>query len=244
MDRFSFKRVLQVVLSVVCFYPTVASVADTCGIWLQKTGAIPGTQQCMAVCSSSMVNLGTYGCPTRCPEFCGKGRKTCDTVVKELQKLPLSKGDPTNLFVINQTCIADTACKNKSKMDNPKWLDNVVNDFVGAFLKKAGRWKAKIKECLSYEGPLIVKEALCAGKMAEYHIHTDLRNAVNRYGCGTNNDWNRIGRYISRCLLNVNGSRNLMINVFAEIVVPMYRKTVRSECLLYRRENNLNPYVN
>ncbi|PFH20737.1 hypothetical protein [Burkholderia sp. JKS000303] len=81
-----------------------------------------------------------------------------------------------------------------------------------------------------------VKQKVCEARMARYHISRDLQSALNTTGCGTVNDWNRIGSIIST---RVGQANNVVAGAFASGMVQYLRNNVRSQCVDYRQSHNL-----
>jgi hypothetical protein len=151
-------------------------------------------------------------------------------------------------FARIQACIARKACEDARAgpplIDNPKWIDIVVPNFINRFLGEVGGWEEILERCKNppvsslhklVPSPLI-SEQWCARIMAEQHIENDLLDALMaagealgdaRAGCGTDNDWGQIFDRIQECipvgdLFDPFG--------FAESEVESRRESVRASC--------------
>lgn len=231
----------SICLSILLFmFAASANAADgdeICFPLFRKAGANPLTQSCPLDCSVASVGLGTFFCTANgggyIERYCGD---VCYKQVVDLKKLPLPKSDPTNGFVLNQTCIAEKSCLVKNKLGNPKWLDDVVRDFVSPYIKKSGRWKAIEAECRVSLKLDPTRDLRCQRKMADYHIREDLQTSLNRNGCGNQKDWDAIGQHIFACT-----KANLPpgISALADQIVAFTRNEVRATCISYRKSKNL-----
>lgn len=167
----------------------------------------------------------------------------CTQTVQKLQSQPLPPGDPTDGFVVNQTCIANDACAGKANLQNPAWLDSVVPAFVNPFIAQNGQWKAVEKTCRDRPPWLPFRNELCQFDMATYHISNDLQNALDDDGCGTAADWKAVGNIISTCILNGLSSYWPVFKQFASFIanaiVQNDRDSVRNKCIAYRTQHKL-----
>lgn len=167
----------------------------------------------------------------------------CTRAVERLQDLPRTEGDPTNGFVQNQTCIAKKSCASKKSMQNPRWLDDVVEDFVEPFLDRTDEWNAVIKKCRDRQTWVPFRDELCQQEMAAYHISADLQNSLNGNGCGTDSDWKVVGQIITECIEEGLNSYWPVARQFAEWyanrIVQRDRDSVRTKCIEHRRQRGL-----
>ncbi|BCD97701.1 hypothetical protein [Marinagarivorans cellulosilyticus] len=164
----------------------------------------------------------------------------CGKSVKEIKSLPKkSPGDPTRLFHENQICIAEKSCDLKCEMENCKWLDLVIPDFIDPYIQKNGSWEQIESDCrdssLDFWG--WASEKVCANAMARYHISEDLIAALSKNGCGTDSDWSQVFDVIKSC--NRENLSNLESR-FANLAVKMYRNAVRDDCIK-SREAQMKP---
>ena len=123
----------------------------------------------------------------------------CDEMVRRLKQLKIANSDTRYGFYRNQTCIAEKSCAARKDMEDKQWLNKVVPDFVNPLLGKRGEWPEKMRECKDEE-KFPWGGFSCQSLMAKYHIEADLQNALNKNGCGTPNDWKKIGDVIEECI--------------------------------------------
>ncbi len=218
---------------------TAAVGNSTCYPLFEKTKAIPGEPSCRLTASTANVGMGSSYCTatiTYINDYCGD---LCYSSVAKLGQLDRPAGATSNGFINNQTCIAKDACINKSTLQNQKWLDAVVPDFVDPLIRKSGQWPQVLQNCkfLSSGIPQFIREKWCEGHMAKYHIENDLQNSLNKNGCGTESDWNSIGTVINKCVKDANPIPG-MGNV-ANQIVQYLRDSVRASCIAHRTQNNL-----
>lgn len=156
---------------------------------------------------------------------------------KEVKQL--ENEERINGFAINQLCIAKKSCAKKGKLNNPSWLDNVLNAFVEPYIKKDGGWNDVISECHGLNDPWfkIAAKYRCQELMADYHIANDLQNALNMYGCGTEEDWDAIYEDISDCISE--SDMNGLYSLVAKLIVKSNRNAVRQKCIEYRTSRGL-----
>lgn len=79
--------------------------------------------------------------------------------------------------------------------------------------------------------------------MATYHITADLKSALNKYGCGNDRDWERIGKDIAACVGPLFNdwpplARNFGMR-YANKSVRNMRNKVRGECIEFRKARGL-----
>ena len=161
--------------------------------------------------------------------------------VKEvLDKTP--KSDPTYGFYRNQNCIASKSCADAPLLDSSKWLGNVVNDFIAPLVNEEGKWKDIKKQCGQIVFP--PKGLQCQKLMADYHIGTDLQNSVNKNGCGSEKDWNQVGKWLKDCIEKgvkedvISGGQTIGYWV-GVILIEGDREKIRSACKSDRKSRGL-----
>ncbi len=169
----------------------------------------------------------------------------CDYAVTrvEQQTVNIDRDDRTYGFYRNQFCIADDACMDRASLDNSAWLSDVVFDFIEPLVNQEGRWQELLQEC---ESLLPIFDSLvCQSRLADYHINTDLQNSLNTNGCGTQEDWDRIGDLLRQCI-NEGVEEDVVLgfesvtSAYAGYVVAGERNEVRDACIAHRRSNGLN----
>jgi hypothetical protein len=179
----------------------------------------------------------------------------CGKTVAELEAVTKAADDPTRVFHQTQTCIARKSCDLRCRMDNCKWLDRVIPDFVDPYLQKTGNWSALESVCqlvkLNYRsyGAPIVGDLLCAEAMAEYHIEVDLVAAMTATGCGSDNDWNLVYQQIQTCSGDtqtalLGGWPDAAKNAGADYAAWKVRKlrdNARAQCIANRTAAGLDP---
>jgi len=145
-------------------------------------------------------------------------------------------GDLKLIFHQAQTCLSHQACNARCHMDNCKWLEVVLPDFVGLYLRFEREWPQVAQACDTYRSlGLPLPQMACAGRMANYHIAADLADALTRHGCGTQRDWDMVYEVIGSCPTTGD---------------PVIRQTVRSlrnearaTCLYRRTAQGFNPSI-
>lgn len=191
------------------------------------------------VCFTNDVNKQQYEKANNCIV-----QNKCDyavaSVKQEFNKIPTN--NPTRGFYRNQVCIADKSCSNKSMLENKKWLDNVVDDFITPLVKEEGEWAGKKTECA---GLMVAKSLRCQGIMAKYHIKKDLQTSVNKNGCGTEKDWDQIGTWLKACV-DTGVKEDVVLGLetagygVAVVILAWDRSSVRSTCIADRKARGLN----
>ncbi len=156
---------------------------------------------------------------------------------QELEKL--KDDERMNGFANIQLCMAEKSCTDKQNLDNPSWLDNVLNAFFQPFIEKNGEWHDVIDDCQKLANHWSPSDAIyqCQQLMANYHISHDLKNALNINGCGTQNDWDAIGEYLKSCVGQ--SDINMLYMDIAINKVIEDRKFVRSQCIEDRELSGL-----
>lgn len=160
----------------------------------------------------------------------------------------LARSAPAYGFYRNQLCIADAACMDSvgdsAGIANPAWLGRVVRDFIEPLVNQEGQWRQRLRDC---EGlPDIPGSGLyCQNLLAEYHIMNDLRDAVNSNGCGSEQDWDRIGELLNQCIAegveeDIILGFETMVELTAGAIVARERANVRNMCIAHRQDNGLN----
>jgi hypothetical protein len=172
------------------------------------------------------------------PENRGFG---CGKTVADLEAVTKAADDPTRIFHQTQTCIARKSCDLRCQMDNCKWMDRVIPDFVNPYLQKLGRWPEIEADCRRGTGTqeswaTRIRERLCARNMARYHIEEDLSRALEVTGCGTDRDWQAVFGAITSCTSET--FQGLGPIPFSETIaqwqVRQYRDNVRAACQALR----------
>jgi hypothetical protein len=171
-------------------------------------------------------------------------KNKCDFAVEgvehELNKIP--KNDPTWGFYRNQDCIAGQSCSHKGQLDDSKWIDNVVYDFITPLVEEQGEWKDIKIRCQFFPIP---RNLRCQQFMAQYHIKEDLQNSLNKNGCGTQKDWDQIGIWLEDCIKtgiqqDIPSGLQTISAAYAASEVKTERDKVRATCIQYRQQNNLS----
>lgn len=165
----------------------------------------------------------------------------CGKTVDALLQIGKPSGDPTSYFHNNQSCIAKASCNLRCKMDNCNWMKFVIPEFVNPYLDKAGDWSAIEAECAQRESNWL-NERFCAEAMARHHIFTDLLPALQKYGCGSEADWEQVFGMISSCSQATFGSQ--VDRALASTPVYVYRQIVRASCSIARIAAGLSVDVN
>jgi len=52
------------------FIQSIAVADATCETWFIKSEAVPGSDDCVLTCSTSIVDMGTFSCPNDCENLC------------------------------------------------------------------------------------------------------------------------------------------------------------------------------
>lgn len=167
--------------------------------------------------------------------------KTCTKAVDDMKEdvKKLKDDERVNGFGINQLCIAEKSCAKKHKLNNPSWLDNVLNAFVEPYIERHGEWYQVIDECHNLDDPWykVDPKYRCQELMADYHIANDLQNALDTHGCGTKEDWDAIYKDIKACISETD--MNGLYSLIAKWEVQSNRDSVREKCIEYRKLHGL-----
>lgn len=156
--------------------------------------------------------------------------QVCQNEIQDLRAIDLSKPMPGDGFVKNQLCIAQKVCISHEKFDDAIWLDNVLADFIDAYLQKTQNWTTIIKKCEERKTLKPLDALYCQKDMAKYHIFTDLSQAVSKNGCGTDKDWKLLENAIRQC---IDDAKYLpIINQYVKNRVISYRNKVRAQCFI------------
>ncbi|CAF0851291.1 unnamed protein product [Adineta steineri] len=219
-------------------------------VLLESSNAAPTTEECTtkpSVCAPNGFCFknsdNSSACQKSCPNGwkCNNGDIVCSIPVEKMIKevAQIKQNDVVYGFALNQLCIARLGCEHKQSLDNPSWFDNILNAFIEPYVQKNGNWSDVIKQChAQYSYIPILGKYLCQEKMAEYHITFDLKNAVNKNGCGTQRDWDTIGNFLVDCIKEAHigipfGESYAISEVFRN------RNNVRETCMKTRQENGL-----
>lgn len=151
----------------------------------------------------------------------------CGKTATDLESVAKSDVDPTRTFHQTQTCIARKSCDLRCKMENCKWMDRVIPDFVNPYLLKTGNWPA-IEQACRDRGSGWWSDRRCAEAMARNHIFDDLIPALVRTGCGSDGDWELVYQTIEQCTGASLGSR--LEQSASSGVVWVYRNAARAAC--------------
>lgn len=165
----------------------------------------------------------------------------CGKTVDDLINASPPPTDPTSIFHSNQTCIARKSCDARCKMDNCKWLNQVIPTFVSPYLQKAAKWPAIEAKCRSGTRNWF-NDRVCAESMARNHIFNDLLPSVVSAGCGSESDWAQVFGIISQCTQQTFGSS--IERTLATAPVYLYRQAVRASCITARSSAGLDPAIN
>jgi hypothetical protein len=68
---------------------------DTCLQWFQRIKVSPANKDCELVCASTITDMGTFECPSRCDEFCRQVKSTV-CPLKNSWKDKIKNGRPPN----------------------------------------------------------------------------------------------------------------------------------------------------
>lgn len=139
--------------------------------------------------------------PNECLKYPDNKTFGCGKTVADLEAVTKATDDPTRVFHQTQTCIARKSCDLRCQMDNCKWMDRVIPDFVNPYLQKTGRWAEIESRCQTLKNTLgqYWGDLTCAGQMARYHIDVDLAAALAQTGCGSEADTELVRVAISEC---------------------------------------------
>lgn len=159
----------------------------------------------------------------------------------DIQSVTKSSDDPTRLFHKQQICIARKSCNLHCQMDNCKWMERVIPDFVNPYLSHTGDWPAIEAECQDFRqtmsgipGGQWIAEQDCFARMGWYHVRTDLQASLNKYGCGTPSDWSLVGDQILSCLKQTSPDNPPAYHAFGERFIQFVRTTARVQCSVSR----------
>ena len=145
------------------------------------------------------------------------------------------------LFAKMQACIARKACEGATQplhFEKPQWINDVVSDFTREYTNRTGTWNDVISTdwCNGVTSESnFISQFKCSEQMAKYHINTDLSDTVYEYGCGTQNDWDKIGLDIKSCIasdlqLGDEGFFDRIAKKLAADDVIKYRTIVNNQC--------------
>jgi len=165
----------------------------------------------------------------------------CGKSVADLEAVTKAADDPTRLFHKQQICIARKSCDLRCQMDNCKWMERVIPDFVNPYLSQAGEWPAIEAECHEFRqtmanipGGKWIADQDCFSRMGWYHVRTDLQASVNKYGCGSDSDWDAVGDELLGCLMQTTPDNPPAYHAFGERFIKFVRTTVRLQCAASR----------
>lgn len=208
-----------------------------------------GQQTCEEGCefrasgSSESSPTGAVCMPDPCPNYPDSG---CGKSVAELRVTAKSPVDPRSLFHAQQTCIARKSCELRCQMDNCQWMDYVIPGFVEPYLRSEGSWLAIEGSCGAVQvllagvpGGKWIADRECFSTMGWYHVQIDLKNALDKYGCGSKSDWDVVGKQIVPCLAETQPGYPRSYYTMGGIFVHMARDSVRAQCLAKRASQGL-----
>jgi|GEM_PF-5043242 len=148
---------------------------------------------------------------------------SCVGAVEDMLSVQVSPGDPLELFVHVQTCVAVTGCVNRALFDDPDWFDRVVAAFVGMYVRQEGDWPGITAACRAFR---ILDGAACTDSAVRYHTQAELVRVLAREGCGTQRDWDLVGSVIAACLAR----EASWVARAGEVMLPWYRSNTRGAC--------------
>jgi len=149
--------------------------------------------------------------------------------------------DNTSIFANIQACIAEKSCQGKQNLENPDWLDKVLPDFINKWKDQTGAWLAVKAACqaLTFDPKtILIRKELCAAMMAAYHINFDLKGTLVDFGCGTDQDFMKIGDIIRNC---TSDNLGFPFNEIAKPIVDFMRDFVHDQCIAERLNRGLPP---
>ena len=154
---------------------------------------------------------------------------SCAVQVHDLQKVSVQPADPTDGFRRNQLCIAERACANRAKFEQPQWLDQVMQRFIDPYTRQEHAWKQVVTHCQQRSRLNPLRALMCQREMAQYHIFTDLNKALAQTGCSSAADWQRLESYIVGCVQDAHYPP--LISTYIQNRLVSYRNQVRQQCL-------------
>jgi hypothetical protein len=199
------------------------------------------------ICESGFyayANWSTGQCgriPNQCLKYAENKTFGCGKTVANLEAVTKAADDPTRVFHQTQTCIARKSCDLRCRMDNCRWMERVIPDFVNPYLQKTGDWLAVEQACRD-RGKGWWSDRRCAEAMARNHIFDDLIPALTRSGCGSDGDWGLVYETIEQCTGASLGSR--LEQSASSGVVWVYRNAARAACQGSRTLNGLPTDIN
>ncbi|QBG93821.1 hypothetical protein [Xanthomonas oryzae] len=189
--------------------------------------------------------------PNACPGYPENSTFGCGESVAELQATQKNLFDPRRLFHAQQTCIAKKSCELRCQMDNCQWMDLVIPAFARPYLDDDGSWPIVEASCgemqvllIAVPGGKWIADRECFSSMGWYHVQVDLKKALEAHGCGTQQDWDLVGKQIAPCLLTTNPGYPNQYYEFGGVFVRLARERVRSQCLANRKSRGLPIDIN
>lgn len=181
--------------------------------------------------------------PGLCPVFPSNKTFGCGKTVADLETVIKTADDPTRIFHQTQTCIAKKSCDLRCQMNNCKWMERVIPDFVTPYLQKKSNWLPVEQSCQESLLPVgWARDRACAERMARLHISQDLLPALQKSGCGSDTDWLLVYSVIADCTSQSFSSG--LEQWFSRVVVGLYRERIRGNCLESRQQNGFPSAVN
>lgn len=126
-------------------------------------------------------------------------------------------------------------------MNNCGWMDRVLPTFIDPYLKKTGKWQQIEANCKTL-GQGWMADRLCAEEMARNHIFNDLLPALQKFGCGSDADWNQVFLRIQGCTSQ--RFDNVVESAATSWMIYLYRQVVRNKCTQTRLSLNQNQEIN
>jgi hypothetical protein len=248
----------EVIFSHICRYRNIDSTRQP---GPDIDNVVLGSALIDGYCEPGFFEYGNYATgecgriPNDCLKYPDNKAFGCGRIVADMEKIKKPAQDPTRVFHQTQTCIARKSCDLRCQMDNCKWLDLVIPSFVDPYLQQHGRWpeiegicgQLKQKYGSSQLGQQFT-DGECAARMAGYHIDTDLRKALNAFGCGSDADWQAVATVIQQCASATTqdvapGWAKGVAESVSSATVMFLRDRVRIACLDYRQGRGLDPVM-
>ncbi len=208
--------------------------------------------QIRAVCKDGFLvkDYNTGEChrlPNPCPAYPENSDYGCGKSIAELEATAKLGIDPTRLFHAQQTCIAKKSCELRCQMDNCQWMERVIPAFVDPYLGGENLWPLVEASCTGFVGMMAnqgitgkwIADRECFATMGWYHVLVDLKNALTKYGCGSQNDWDLVGQQIVPCLRETQPGYPQLYYEMGGIFVQNARERVRQQCKANRPNGTL-----
>jgi hypothetical protein len=176
-----------------------------------------------------------------CQKYPSNSTQGCGKTVNDLMSIIKNPTDPTRIFHRTQQCIALKSCDLRCTTDNCDWLNRVIPDFVNPYLQKKNKWTSIEADCYANASGLL-GDALCANNMAFNHIFQDLIPALEKSGCGSSADWEKVFSVIETCTSDVlaNVTPVGVASLLGSKGAQAYRTAARTACQASRKFAGLN----